>query len=94
MLAKPHLNINAHRQQQEQHSEPKEHRSEEADQQLLEDDRLFGRWAAFWPGDLEHKEPGGEEGADGQQNGSQVREHRRIDGGNVARHRFHDYGRV
>lgn len=64
-----HLNVDTGGQEAEQNSETEENWWQEADGELLEDDRLL---LALVPWHLEHEEPSGEGGSDYQQNRCQV----------------------
>lgn len=87
--------VDPHREQQEQHPESEEDRSEQGNEQFLEDDSFLTVAAAaaagqFRPGHLEHEEPRREEGPDEQQHTGQMGEHGRVHRRNVANHWFHD----
>lgn len=83
--------VDPHREQQEQHPESEEDRSEQGNEQFLEDDSFLTVAAAaaagqFRPGHLEHEEPRREEGPDEQQHTGQMGEHGRVHRRNVANH--------
>lgn len=89
------LHVDAHREQEEEDTEPEEYRGEQTDEQLLEDHTLLGRLLAgtgsvlVRSADLEDEEPGREEGSQADQNCGQHRKRRRRNRGDVPHHGVH-----
>lgn len=84
------LNVYADWEQEEEHAKAQEYRGEQTDQQLLEDDTLLPLAAVLTgPAHLEHEEPRGEEGSNGDQDSGEHWKRSRRNRGCIPHHRVH-----